>query len=270
MNDDFDITDYEIDPEEFLEGLNRSQKEYLVQILGDIHEKHKYNAISQLFPEDGDTRRELYPKHMGFLSAGKKYRERCFMAGNRVGKSVLGAYEAVCHATGVYPKWWTGKKFHTPCRIWCAGNTNETTRDIIQPVLIGPISDMGSGLIPKKCLFDKNGKAMVTTRSGIPGAKQDIYVKHVSGGLSQITLKSFEQRREGFEGTAQHFIWLDEECPMDIYTECLTRTLTTKGSVILTFTPLKGLSDVVMQFIPNGQFPNTPDRCGEVKKPKEA
>jgi phage terminase large subunit-like protein len=41
----------------------------------------------------------------------------------------------------------------------------------------------------------------------------------------------------------------DEEPPQDIYFEGLTRTNATDGMVYLTFTPLKGMSDVVHAFI---------------------
>src|SRR5690554_2247992 len=43
---------------------------------------------------------EACPKHKAFFDAGLVYNERTFMAGNRVGKSISGAYEAACHATG--------------------------------------------------------------------------------------------------------------------------------------------------------------------------
>ena len=49
----------------------------------------------RLFPDedmvqpDGSTihARHKYAKHLEFFEAGAKYRERCFMAANRVGKS---------------------------------------------------------------------------------------------------------------------------------------------------------------------------------------
>ena len=44
-------------------------------------------------------------------------------------------------------------------------------------------------------------------------------------------------------------MWFDEEPPLDIYTEGLTRTNATGGLVFLTFTPLKGMSDVVRMFL---------------------
>ncbi len=75
-------------------------------------------------------------------------------------------------------------------------------------------------------------------------------VKHVTGGHSTLGMKAYNQGRGSFEGTAQHVIWLDEEPPMDVYGECLIRTATTNGIIMLTFTPLSGLSDVVLQFMP--------------------
>jgi phage terminase large subunit-like protein len=37
---------------------------------------------------------------------------------------------------------------------------------------------------------------------------------------------------------------------MDVYNEQAIRTATTKGIIMLTFTPLCGLSEVVQQFLP--------------------
>lgn len=43
-------------------------------------------------------------------------------------------------------------------------------------------------------------------------------------------------------------VWFDEEPPMELYTEGLTRTNTTQGPVMMTFTPLLGQSAVVLRF----------------------
>jgi phage terminase large subunit-like protein len=71
----------------------------------------------------------------------------------------------------------------------------------------------------------------------------------VSGGKSRLVFKSYDQGRESFQGTEQHMIWLDEECHLDVFTECLTRTMTTDGLVLLTFTPLQGMTDIVRLFL---------------------
>jgi phage terminase large subunit-like protein len=53
----------------------------------------------------------------------------------------------------------------------------------------------------------------------------------------------------------QDIVWLDEEPPLSIYIECLTRCMTSNGIVMATFTPLLGLSDVVLTFMPGGKIP---------------
>lgn len=67
---------------------------------------------------------------------------------------------------------------------------------------------------------------------------------------------SYDQGRESFQGTSLEAVWLDEEPPMAIYAECLLRTMTTDGMVLCTFTPLLGLSDVVLAFCPGGKLPD--------------
>ena len=206
------------------------------------------NKISTLFPEDGRLSRYEYKKHMEHFEQGARYRERLLIAANRVGKTVAGGYETVLHLTGDYPGWWKGKRFDSQISAWAAGDTGETVRDIIQFELFGPFDDIGTGLIPGKLIEG------YTRRSGIPDAIQSAGVKNVSGGISKIGLKSYDQKRKSFQGTSKEVIWLDEESSMEIYTECLLRTMTTEGLMILTFTPLLGISDVVKAFLPGGKL----------------
>jgi phage terminase large subunit-like protein len=216
----------------------------IIRIANELAYRRRYNSIAYTFSDDV---RLGYYKHLDFFKAGATFKERCFLAGNRVGKSVAGAFETACHATGRYPDWWEGKRFSKPPKIWCAGDTGKTTRDILQYKLLGEPADIGSGLIPKKYI----GKTL--NKVGVPDAIEVVYVKHKSGGWSQVNFKSFDQRREGFQGTEIDVGWLDEECPQEIYTELLLRTMTTGGIVFITFTPLMGLSDVVLNYCPNGE-----------------
>jgi phage terminase large subunit-like protein len=78
-------------------------------------------------------------------------------------------------------------------------------------------------------------------------------VRHVSGEYSRLGFKSYEQGWEEFQGTAKDIVWLDEEPSMEIYTECLIRTMTTDGLVMLTFTPKHGWTDVVQSFLKENQ-----------------
>lgn len=210
------------------------------------------NRIASFFPDEGPYRRELYVKHMEFFALGAVERERGFMAANRVGKTIVGAYETALHLTGEYPDWWIGRRFDGPVDWWAAGDTSETTRDIVQKELLGPIGDFGTGMIPQRCIVGEP-----TKRMGVAGAVDTIRVRHASGGVSTIGLKSYDQGRKKFQGTRKHGIWPDEEPPMDVYSEMLLRTMATgdfEGGIIMaTFTPLLGLSDVALRFMPEHQ-----------------
>lgn len=238
----------------------------------------KHRKIDSYYPDEGPLRRELYPVHMQFFAAGGKHEispacpagcdgsphmERCFLAANRVGKTEgVGSYEMALHLTGDYPVWWPGRRFDHATRCWAAGDTSKTVHvEILQPKLLGMPGSFGTGMIPGDRIKD------LTRKVGMPDAIETIYVYHTSPTrnttlsrgvrtreVSVLTLKSYEQGRESFQGTEKDVIWLDEECDRDIYTECLLRLLATvpgqpNGLMILTFTPLEGMTDIVRDFL---------------------
>ncbi|MBD3844257.1 terminase [Bosea sp. SSUT16] len=187
-----------------------------------------------------------YAKQREFHAAGAVHRERLFMAGNQLGKTYSGAAEAAIHLTGDYPVWWQGRRFDRPVRFWAGSETNEVTRDGAQRLLVGEPKDeaqWGTGLIPKASLLDW------TRRQGVPDALDGVMVRHTTGGISILGFKSYDMGRTKWQGETLDGVWFDEEPPSDIYFEGLTRTNATNGMVYLTFTPLKGMSDVVHQFI---------------------
>ncbi len=201
--------------------------------------------------------RENYTKHLAFFEAGAEFPERCFRAANRIGKTLGGGFEAACHLTGEYPHWWQGKRFDRPIRAWAAGKTSETTRDILQTALLGPTTTIGNtktfagtGIIPGAAISG------ATWKQGVPDLADIVRIRHKpTGKFSRLGFKSYNQGRGSFEGTAQHVIMLDEEPPEDIYGECLIRTATTNGIIMLTFTPLDGMSKVVLEFMPQNERP---------------
>jgi phage terminase large subunit-like protein len=85
----------------------------------------------------------------------------------------------------------------------------------------------------------------VTWKQGVQNLVDTVEIKHSSGGWSLLGLKSYDQGRRAFQGTKKELIHLDEEPPQDVYGECLLRTATTRGIVVITFTPLLGISEVV-------------------------
>ena len=93
-----------------------------------------------------------YPKQLEFHAAGAKSRERLLMAGNQIGKTLAGGFEAAMHATGRYPDWWKGRRFDRPTNGWACGVTGEVVRDTVQRVLVGRSGSIGTGAIPKDAL----------------------------------------------------------------------------------------------------------------------
>jgi phage terminase large subunit-like protein len=242
----------------------------------NIAKQAPFRKLYSLYPDQGSLRRELYPRHMAFFAAGgfhdpietwcpegcdgSPHRERLALCANRVGKTFgMGGYELALHLTGRYPEWWPGYRFDRPIEAWAAGKTNETTRDIIQrETLFGPIKWFGrkkgvsgTGLIPAEDIDQET----ITWKRGIADFIDTIQIKSRFGGWSSLGIKSYEQGRGAFEGTAKDFIWDDEEPPLPIYTEQSIRLMTKGGLSVLTFTPLEGMSDVVQAFLPGGRLP---------------
>lgn len=192
-----------------------------------------------------------YAKQREFHAAGKTNSERLFMAGNQLGKTLAGAAEWAMHLTGRYPKWWRGRTFDGPVNMWASGITGESTRDNPQRVLIGPPPTeeaWGMGMIPKECLVDWD------RASGIPNLLDNVVVRwggggDVQAGRSYLAFKAYEKGREKWQGPTLDGVWFDEEPPLDIYTEGLTRTQARGIFTMITFTPLLGMSEVVSLFL---------------------
>ena len=172
-----------------------------------------------------------YTKQEAFHAAGKAHRERLLMAGNQLGKTYSAAAETAYHLTGEYPSWWQGRRFDKAVAFWGAGVTNEATRDTVQRLLVGRAGNIGTGMIPKARIKE------TTSARGIADALDTVFVHHVTGGTSQITFKSYEEKREKWQGETLDGVWMDEEPPLPLYMEALTRTNATGGIVYCTFTP---------------------------------
>lgn len=220
-----------------LSSLTVEEKRELYELLRLKDVRKKRNRLEAYKP---------YAKQMEFHEAGAHYRERLFMAGNQLGKTYSGAYELAMHLTGRYPDWWQGRRFPHATR-WMAGSESaELTRKGVQRILIGPPElreEWGTGAIPYNCLKDTSMKA------GVPDAISSAIVRHISGEDSVIQFNSYDQGRTKWQADTVDGVWFDEEPPLPIYSEGLTRTNATGGLVFVTFTPLLGMSDVVKRFL---------------------
>jgi phage terminase large subunit-like protein len=174
-----------------------------------------------------------------------------------LGKTWASAYEIAFHLTGLYPDWWDGYRWSRGVTGWAMGNSQEATRDTMQRLILGRPGEWGTGTVPKNTFLGDPKRA----GGAVSDAVDMLTVRHVSGGVSRLYFKSYEKKREKLQGETLDFVAMDEEPPIDIYMECLTRTNATGGIVWITFTPLLGMSDVVGMFIPAPTSSERADIC---------
>lgn len=219
--------------------MNKAQKEEAIQLIQELERRKKYFKLESYRPQK---------KQVVYHNATKP--DICLGAGNQLGKSYAAAYDIAIHMTGLYPEWWTGDRFTRAPYFWIAGATIELIRDTMQRLLLGDWQQeeaFGSGALPRHLI------TKVAKRMGTQGAVDSFTVKHISGQQSKATFKSYDMGRFKFQGATLDKMYFDEEPPSDVYSEGRTRT--NKGELgnntSLTFTPLLGMTEVVMQFYQN-------------------
>ena len=141
-------------------NTSRRELERAVEVAREIRSRQRFNKLDFYDP---------YPYQEAFHTTGADANQRLLMAANRIGKSYCGAAEIAFHTTGLYPKWWKGRRFNEPVVTWCGGVSNETTRDIVQFELLGPPDNPEAwGLV----LFLKKLIVNTERKPGIPNAKK--------------------------------------------------------------------------------------------------
>jgi phage terminase large subunit-like protein len=159
------------------------------------------------------------------------------------GKTYAAAAELAMHLTGIYADDWPGRRWARPTSSWAAGESGESTRDSVQKYLFGE-HEFGTGTIPKDCLIGAPHMSR-----GTSGLIDFAEIRHVSGGVSRIGLKSYGKGRERWQSATLDGIWFDEQPDMDVYSEGMTRVQKRGGNIMLTFTPLKGPTNVVLRLL---------------------
>lgn len=221
---------------------SRQQKQQLLELLEEKERRRRTRRMGQF---------KSYAWQKKFYKSGRKNKQRLLMAANRVGKTYSAAMEMAYHLTGLYPDWWDGHRFSGPIQAWALGVTGEQIRDVIQKNLLGPWGTDGpdgTGAIP----LDNIGGFIRSPQT--KNLIKDVQIKHVSGGLSNLSLKAYSQGQHVLMGDSIDLIWIDEEpTDPDIYPQCLIRTATGDcgrgGIVMLTFTPENGMTSLVAQFM---------------------
>ena len=160
--------------------------------------------------------------------------------GNRAGKTEVGACLSVAAASGSkeqYVRDWLQLNNlpldlvpENPSTVWCASLSYKDGLEYLRPKL-----DKYLPIGTKKTRWTSQDRAVAILPNG-----------------GRIVSMSCDSGREGFQGGSVSMVWIDEE-PNDegIFHECLLRTVDQKGKVIITATPLKGLSWMFERFVEN-------------------
>jgi phage terminase large subunit-like protein len=196
-----------------------------------------------------------YPKQDQFFATGLRFRERGLFAGTQLGKTECAAFETAAHLTGEYGPDWPGRKFDRPVRAWAVGDSLKMVRDIVQRKLCGEpgnVESFGAGMIPR----DRFVGSPVLAR-GETNAYDTIQVRHASGGISVLRFRTYQAGQMALQGETLDFVWCDEEPERyEVYSECLARVGATGGFLMITFTPLRGMSEISARY--RNEF--SPDR----------
>ena len=171
---------------------------------------------------------------------------RGILAANRVGKTVSTCFETAMHLTGLYPDWWEGYRFTHPITCMVAGEGWAQVALVLQNELLGTqdvkiTENLGTGAIPRDCII-------VDTMRNDGANCIGVEIKHVSGAKSYLLFANYTQEVRQLQGFKLNLAVFDEQPPDDFFSEVVTRTATTQGKVLCSFTPLKGLNGLVSKF----------------------
>ena len=218
--------------------LDTTRLAMLQDLAIDVAKDMEYNAIKYFRPFD---------HQIEFFKTGE-YPRRGILAANRIGKTVSTCMETAYHLTGQYPAWWPqeAKRFAKPVTAFVAGEGWEQVARVLQDELIGTkdikIRDqIGTGAIPKSCIIQDTMRCDGANVIGVE-------IAHVSGANSYLLFGNYTQEVRNLQGFKLDFVVFDEQPPDDVFSELVTRTATTQGQVLCSFTPLKGLNGLVSKF----------------------
>ncbi|MGE5631392.1 MAG: phage terminase large subunit [Caulobacteraceae bacterium] len=154
------------------------------------------------------------------------HRVKALFGGNRTGKTVAGAVEAVCHALG-YSRF---RKLE-PSSGWVVSKDGDNQRKVTQAEILK--------WLPKNEILP-NG---IIVRHGRKDDLEGSLIEEIRLKNGQfIGFKTWEQGRESFQGASLGWVWFDEECPEDVFKECRMRIMDQRGDMWFTMTPLRGIT----------------------------
>ena len=219
-----------------LKNISGPLKVQLEDLSISVAEDMRYHQLKYFRP---------FKHQLKFFLTGNSER-RGILAANRIGKTVSTCYETAMHLTGLYPDWWNGYRFDKAITCMVAGEGWSQVALVLQNELLGTqdvkISEnIGTGAIPRD--------RIITDTMRNDGANCiGVEIKHVSGGKSYLLFANYTQEVRQLQGFKLNLAVFDEQPPDDFFSEMVTRTATTQGKVLCSFTPLKGLNGLVSKF----------------------
>ena len=219
-----------------LANLNGDLKTQLMDLSVTVADDMKYNQLKYFRPFEHQKK---------FFLTGKHER-RGILAANRIGKTVSTCYETAMHLTGLYPEWWEGYRFTTAITAMVAGEGWSQVALVLQNELLGTqdvkiTENLGTGAIPRDCIVPDTMRNDGANNIGCE-------IRHVSGTNSYLLFANYTQEVRQLQGFKLNLAVFDEQPPDDFFSEIVTRTATTQGKVLCSFTPLKGLNGLVSKF----------------------
>jgi len=196
----------------------------------------RYNALKYFRPFDH--------QRAFFATAGSD--RRGILAANRIGKTVSTCYETAMHLTGQYPAWWTGYRFDGAITAMVAGEGWSQVAMVLQNELLGTQDvkikeNIGTGAIPLASIIQETMRSDGANCMGVE-------IRHTSGAKSYLLFANYTQEVRQMQGFKLNLAVFDEQPPDDFFSEIVTRTATTQGKILCSFTPLKGLNGLVSKF----------------------
>ena len=214
-----------------------------------------------------------HKKQLAFLA--DKCRNKWIFGGNRTGKTTAGAIEAVNRALRAPCEGWVvslstqvqrdvaqrkvleildEREIAYDC-VMLSGRADNPHRGVIDFIEIGGAGGEGGNSSVENCPSEPSESKSKNKKSNSNNENSNLAVTRSVTRVSQtlefppsppatpksrIGFKNCEQGREKFQGTGLDWVWFDEEPPLDVYEECLIRTMDKRGAVFGTMTPLKG------------------------------
>jgi phage terminase large subunit-like protein len=222
-----------VDALKYIDGFTKSKLQALsIAVCDDM----RYHQLKYFRP---------FKHQLDFFRTGTSDR-RGILAANRIGKTTSTCYEVAYHLTGLYPDWWEGYKYDGPITCMVAGEGWTQVALVLQNELLGTQDvkineNLGTGAIPRDCIVFET---MRNDGANCIGCE----IKHISGQKSYLLFANYTQEVRQLQGFKLNLAVFDEQPPDDFFSEVVTRTATTQGKVLCSFTPLKGLNGLVSKF----------------------